>query len=152
MGRPRQPVELLQAKGKKHLTKAEIELRKQTQIEGETDNIEPPDYLTKKQKDRFFELANELIKIEIMKNTDCDCLARYIIAEGLYIKFTKMLSKSNDDVFEIRELSNLQDRYFRQCRNAANDLGLSITSRCKLVVPKTPEEKPENKFAKFDVG
>ena len=150
MGRPRQPVELLQAKGKKHLTKAEIELRKQTQIEGKTDNIEPPDYLTKKQKDRFFELANELIKIEIMKNTDCDCLARYIIAEGLYIKFTKMLSRPSGDIPEITELSNLQDRYFRQCRNAANDLGLSITSRCKIVIPKKEEVKKSNKFERFE--
>ena len=150
MGRPRQPVELLQAKGKKHLTKAEIELRKQTQIKGETDNIEPPDYLTKKQKDRFFELANELTKIEIMKNTDCDCLARYIIAEGLYVKFTKMLSKPNDDVSDITELSNLQDRYFRQCRNAANDLGLSITSRCKIVIPKKEEVKKSNKYERFE--
>lgn len=150
MGRPRQPVELLQAKGKKHLTKAEIELRKQTQIEGKTDNIEPPDYLTKKQKDRFFELANELIKIEIMKNTDCDCLARYIIAEGLYIKFTKMLSRPSGDISEITELSNLQDKYFRQCRNAANDLGLSITSRCKIVIPKKEEVKKSNKFERFE--
>ena len=150
MGRPRQPVELLQAKGKKHLTKAEIELRKQTQIEGKTDNIEPPEYLTKKQKDRFFELANELIKIEIMKNTDCDCLARYIIAEGLYIKFTKMLSRLSGDIPDITELSNLQDRYFRQCRNAANDLGLSITSRCKIVIPKKEEVKKSNKYERFE--
>lgn len=31
MARPRQPIELVVAKGKKHLTKAEIELREKTE-------------------------------------------------------------------------------------------------------------------------
>ena len=43
----------------------------------------------------------------------------------------------------------LQDKSFKQCRACANDLGLTITSRCKLILPKTPENPKENKFAKF---
>ena len=31
--------------------------------------------------------------------------------------------------------SRMQERYFKQARNSANDLGLTVTSRCKLVVP-----------------
>ena len=39
-----------------------------------------------------------------------------------------------------------QDKLFKQCRQTATDLGLTITSRCKIVLPKTKEEKkkPQN--------
>ena len=43
----------------------------------------------------------------------------------------------------------IQDKYYKQCRSAANDLGLSISSRCKLVVPKADSKPPENKFNRF---
>lgn len=45
-----------------------------------------------------------------------------------------------------------QDRAFKQCRQCAVDLGMTISSRCKLVVPKTAEKAKENKFAKYEVG
>ena len=38
-----------------------------------------------------------------------------------------------------------QDKVFKQCRAAASDLGLTITSRCRIVVPKQ-EDKPKNPF------
>ena len=40
--------------------------------------------------------------------------------------------------------SALQEKYFKQARACANDLGLTITSRCRLVVPKAPERPEEN--------
>ncbi len=42
----------------------------------------------------------------------------------------------------------MQEKLFKMARAAASDLGLTITSRCKLVVPK-PEEKPKNRFDKY---
>ena len=41
-----------------------------------------------------------------------------------------------------------QEKQFALCRLGASDFGLTITSRCKLVIPKT-EEKTKNKFNKF---
>jgi P27 family predicted phage terminase small subunit len=49
----------------------------------------------------------------------------------------------------VEKYAGLQDKYFKQCRAAANDLGLSISARCRLVVPKAQEKPPENKFNKF---
>jgi len=46
------------------------------------------------------------------------------------------------DVDNAGKWSAVQDRYFKQCRNCASDLGMTITSRCKLVVPSTKEETP----------
>lgn len=152
MAGARQPVELIIAKGKKHLTKTEIEERLSEELTPNTDNISPPDYLTKSQTDEFINIAVELLKLKIMGNTDVDALARFIIAKDFYVHAIKQLRKANiknnPDLFD--KWSKIQDKYFKQCRASANDLGLSISSRCKLVVPnKEPEKPKENKFKKF---
>ena len=147
----RQPVEILQFTGKKHLTKKEIEQRKQTEVHAESDNIIPPSYLKAKQKVEFTKIADELIKIGIMSNLDCDALAQYIIARGNYIKFSKIVNKLPANIgylVAIDKATAVQDRMFKQCQSAARELGLTISSRCKLVVPKVEEPK-ENKFSKF---
>lgn len=51
-------------------------------------------------------------------------------------------------VVVLEKLEGLRDEALKQCRSSASDLGLTISSRCKWVVPK-PKEKPANKFAKF---
>ena len=34
----------------------------------------------------------------------------------------------------------MQDKVFKQCQSSARDLGLTISSRCKLIVPKLEED------------
>jgi len=46
MPRPREPVNLLVEKGRKHLTKAEIEDRLESEVSAPSDKIEAPSYLT----------------------------------------------------------------------------------------------------------
>ena len=48
--RTRQPIELIQAKGKKHLTKEEIAERQASELKVDLKNINIPGYLTKKNK------------------------------------------------------------------------------------------------------
>lgn len=56
MAGQRQPIELVLAKGSKHLTKKEIEERKSSEVKPITDDIFPPPYLsTKKQKGKWDE-------------------------------------------------------------------------------------------------
>lgn len=155
MSGQRQPTNLLIAKGKKHLTKSEIEERLSQEVGILTDNISPPSYLTKKkQKDEFNKIASQLQTLKIMSETDVDTLARYILSRDLYVKLTKQITNSND-ILESPSLLETyfknQDRAFKQCRACAIDLGLTISSRCKLIVPKieTPEKK-HNKFEKFE--
>ena len=38
----------------------------------------------------------------------------------------------------------IQERYFKQARNCANDMGLTVTSRCRLVVPDTGKQATED--------
>ena len=153
MGGQRLPLEVVQARGSKHLTKTEIEQRREREIKPITDNIIAPTYLTKKQKDEFNRIAAQLKKLKILGETDCDALARYIIANDFYINAVKQMRKPEvkNDPIKFDSWAKIQERYFKQCRSSANDLGLSISSRCKLVVPEANKEAPkENKFKKFE--
>ena len=153
MAGQRLPLNVVQARGSKHLTKAEIQERQEREIKPITDNIIAPDCLTKKQKEEFYKIADQLRKLKILGETDVDALGRYIISRDMYENAVKQMRKtevkSNPYVFE--KWLKIQDKLFKQCRASANDLGLSISSRCKLVVPETKKETPkENKFKKFE--
>lgn len=166
MAGQRQPIELVVAKGKKHLTKAEIAERQRNEVKAAADKVTAPAYLTPTQKKTFKKIAKELQNIKLISNLDIDSLARFTIAQEKYVEVTQLLNQQqimiekeylnqDGDVVrqlevnpEVERLALLQDRYFKQCRQGAADFGLTISSRCRLVVPKT-EEKPQNKFAKF---
>ena len=153
MAGQRLPLEVVQARGAKHLTKAEIQARQEREIKPIADNIIAPAFLTKKQTTEFYRIADQLKKLKIIGETDVDALARYIVANDFYINAVKQMRKKDvrEDPFMFDSWSKIQERYFKQCRSSANDLGLSISSRCKLVVPKTETETPkENKFRKFE--
>lgn len=154
MAGPRLPVELVQARGSKHLTKAEIQERQEREIKPISDNIIAPSYLTKKQKDEFYKIADQLKRLKILGETDVDALARYITAKDMYENAVKQLRKPDvkNDPFMFEKWLKIQDKLFKQCRSSANDLGLSISSRCKLVVPEAnkAETPKENKFKKFE--
>ncbi|GAA0081365.1 phage terminase small subunit P27 family [Clostridium sp. CTA-6] len=149
MARPRQPTDLVMLKGKKHLSKKEIEERKNSEVQAPADKIDPPSYLPSNLKKEFNRIAKELISIEIISNLDCEALARFIVSEYNYQKVTKKLLKTGIDNEKYIDLLLMQEKLFKMCRQSASDLGLTISSRCKLVVPKSKEEKPKNKFSKF---
>jgi len=48
------------------------------------------------------------------------------------------------DLERLESASRIQDRFFKQCQRAAADLGLTVTSRCRLVLPEGAqmEENP----------
>lgn len=174
MAGQRQPIALVQAKGKKHLTKAEIEERQRTEVKAAADKATAPQYLSQTQKKTFKKIVKELRAIDLISNLDVDALARLVIAQEKYIAVTQELNKQplmveieittkqldeygqpvkiKKEVVngEVERLALLQDRYFKQCRQGAADFGLTVSSRCRLVVPKADKETPkENKFAKF---
>ena len=153
MAGQRLPLEVVQARGSKHLTKAEIRERQEREIKPITDNIIAPTYLTQKQKNEFYKIAEQLTKLKILGETDVDALSRYITAKEMYENAVKQMRKKEvkDNPYAFEKWLKIQDKLFKQCRSSANDLGLSISSRCKLVVPETKKETPkENKFKKFE--
>ncbi|MES9748302.1 MULTISPECIES: phage terminase small subunit P27 family [Bacillus] len=159
MARPRQPVDLLLVKGKKNLTKKEIEERREQEIKAPDDKVKAPSYLPKDLKREFKKIADELKNIGIMTNLDVDALARFLFARKQYLQITEIILQTpvitdveDEDGNRIEVASQTysdllinQDKLFKQCRQASSDLGLTISSRCKLVIPKKDDGKPKSK-------
>lgn len=168
MGRAPQPVDLLTYKGKsKHLTKRVIEERKEREVKAPADKVKPPSYLPTKLKKEFKKIASELLDIGIMTNLDNDALARFLMSQKMYLEVTDNLMKIPSVIEvpnmvkdeygetvkdgmkdaanpEFSEILINQDKLFKQCRAAASDLGLTISSRCRLVMPKDKkDDKPK---------
>lgn len=91
-GRPRKPVAI----NKKHFTKAEREQRENEELDVPFTDVEPPDYLTAKQKREFNEYAGKLVKLGIFTELDVDVLAQFCIAKELYIGYSKQVKKVLD--------------------------------------------------------
>ena len=105
-----------------------------------------------------------MLDIGIMSNLDCDILARYVRSQTEYEKITRQLSKikftpdkksrvsAEEQIAEqtghYNYLQKIQARLEKQCNADARELGLTISSRCRLVMPKKEETPPENKFLK----
>lgn len=164
MGRPREPINLIEAKGKSKWSKAEFEERRSREVQPRIDDIVAPSYLTASQKKRFDKLSGQLQKIKIMGETDCETLARYVVAQDCYEQAVKDLraiqrQRPKGDAATVEALVAWADmlekidkrleRYFKQAHTAASALGLTISSRCKLVVPVKEEPEKKNKFAQF---
>lgn len=163
-GNQKEPIDLILAKGKKHLTKAEIEERRKTEIKTDYINVTAPEYLSEEEKQEFNRIAEILLDIGIINELDEDCLARYLIANTNYVNYTKELrtlninltkakkpEKKKEILAQIDLYLTYQDRALKQCRACANDLGLSISSRARLVMPPPKDPPKENKFTKFKV-
>ena len=167
MAGSRQPIDLVIARGKKNLTKAEIEERRSNEVQPCTDDIAAPSFLTASQKKRFDKISGQLQKIKIMGETDVEVLARYVTAQECYEQAVKDLRaaqrqrpKGDDATAEgliawadaLEKLDKRLERYFKQAQTAASALGLTISSRCKLQVPVKEEQVKVNKFAAFSAS
>lgn len=138
MPKQREPVDLIVAKKRKHFTKKDIEERREKELKVPFKNVLAPKYLNKQQKKEFYDIAYKLLEIGVMTELDEDALARYLLVKDEFLVY----SKSIRDLLEVGEvgdaivLGNQKDKLFKQVRAAASDLGLTITSRCKLVIPQ----------------
>lgn len=146
-GRPREPIDLIRAKGKKHLTEAEYEERKASELQVPFTDVKPPTYLDPKQKKEFNKIAAMLTALNIFTELDVDALGRYIISRELYLKFTKqleeLLENSEADIRDIGAAQAAQDKAFRQCVTSANELCLNVSSRAKIVIPQPPDDEDD---------
>ncbi len=152
-----------------HYTKSELaDLISRNAKEDDFKNIEAPSYLDRSQKAKFYDLAFVLVHFGLTQ-LDEDVLARYIIARSFYIYYTEKLQSlepiepakkwaaiqniDDDDLQELLikivekfrlddevTLTKQQNIYHKQMKDCASDLGLSITARGKLILPKREDE------------
>lgn len=147
MAGPRSPISVLEARGKKHLTRTEIAEREISEIRANPPKlIRAPDYLPENLRKDFLSIGKQLSKLGIFCKLDYDTLARYLIARKFWQRATDEIAAAmeSEDLKAAEAWTSLQDKYFKQCRGCANDLGMTIGARCRLVVPQKeePEENP----------
>ena len=108
-------------------------------------NVKPPSYLDKNQKKKFKEISSKLVALGVMTELDVDCLAMYVTSFDLYLSCTGTLAEcvKSGDIDGAKDVQAMQDKMFRQAHTAARALGLTITDRCKSVVPQPPETDDE---------
>ena len=106
----------------------------------------PPKWLPEQLKKEFRALGKQLIAAGIYTGLDADALGRYLVAQHQWIIATgeAELALAQRDQEQAEVWGRMQDRYFKQARNCANDLGLTVTSRCRLVVPEGAKQRSED--------
>ena len=155
---------IIAAGNKSHLTKEEIDIRKQQEEELKklnSDKVKPPTWLSKVAKKIFKDIASELQTIELLKNIDnyglavlSDAISKYIECtiqmhnEELMIEYTN--KNGNTNVIE-NPLIRTQIKYAEVVRKYSSDFGLSPAARLKIIQQNTPElsEEEEDFRRKF---
>ena len=105
-----------------------------------------PKWLPEGLRKDFRALGKRLIAAGLYTDLDADTLGRYLLAHHQWLIATQeteaALRKRDSEAAE--DWGRIQERYFKQARGCANDMGLTVTSRCRLVVPTAPEQRTED--------
>ena len=155
MGRLKEPTALIKAKGKSHISAAEIEERLETEVVIDPPKfVKAPAWLPSDLRASFKRYARQLIALRIFATLDADTLARYVIAQKQWEDATEIVREALDsgDLDEIEKASKVQDKYFKQVRGLSQDLGMTISSRCRLVIPKATDDDEADSFGELLAG
>jgi hypothetical protein len=150
VGRPKKPVAVIKANGRSktnnhHYAKAELAEREEQEIKPSDSSSVMPDYIAadKDLAGRFDFYVSHLQSLGIWDVVDSEELARYITSEDVYealtIELRRALSEGRLD--DAEGIQRQQDKAYRQAHSSASSLGLNISGRCKLVIPKAPVEQ-----------
>lgn len=142
---PRQPTDVIVANGKKHLSGPEEHARRAGEVRVQApEEIVPPSWLLKSYHKEFLEIARILSTAGLYSDLDRDTLAQYFVCRRRWVdadrKAKKGISANNAEV--AAAWAKIQASYFKQARQCAEAMGLSVTSRCRLVIPP-PLKEPE---------
>ena len=159
-------VEAILAEGNKsHLTKEEIETRRQAEDELrklKKDKIKPPTWLDKKGKSIFKDIVNELAQIDLLANIDNYNLA--VLADSMqrYIECTQRLhtddyviittNKKGQEYHSENPLVRTQLKYAEAVRKISSDYGLTPAARLKIMQQNAPELGDDEKEFNEDFG
>ena len=147
MAGKRQPTDVVIANGRKHLSKTEEAARRAGEVKvAPAKTAKPPKWLLEELKPDFRRLGKRLIAAGLYTELDADTLGRYLLAQHQWELATHEVEKALEEIDpeEAEDWSRIQDRYFKQARACANDMGLTMTSRCRLVVPDTGKQAEED--------
>lgn len=140
-GRKKEPVDLIVLKGRKHLTKAEIEERRDGEVNVEPEELVIPYGLTDIQERLFVNLYHDLEKYGLATHLEMGILTRYVKAKSEYDRLSELIEAMELNEAYIRAL-NSRLKVSEELRKCENDLGLNVFARMKMVAPKQEVKEP----------
>lgn len=147
MAGKRQPTDVVAARGKKHLSEAEEAGRRAREVQAvkPVKSLRAPAWLPEELHGEFGRISQQLIQLmpTMIVRTDAATIAAWCVVHTQWVEATRQVSahlRCADDLEATGEWIKLQKGLFTQARALAQDLGLTITSRCQLVVPAPPKE------------
>lgn len=144
-GRSRQAVAVLQAGGRKHMTKEEQAARAEAEVSVPEGEFRPPDTLTEAQAEEFQEIALWMQDVNarnrprgaIYCDRDSEGIAQYIVCKDLAHGYQRRLERARrkGEPAKERALAQLHLRYCEMARKYSADIGLDYISRMKRAGP-----------------
>ena len=139
----RQPTEVVEANGRKHFTKAELEDRKSRDVKPSepVKKLTAPKWLPQPLRKEFNALQKQIVDLmpTMVCRSDADTLASWCMVHAQWLqataRLTGCLGQGTANVDEAAKWAGVQNKLFAQSRALARELGLTITSRCELVIP-----------------
>ena len=159
--------------GGKHWTRDEIQQRQEQELKLEKPKaLKAPSWLAGSAKKLFKAYAKQLLKFPagMVSELDTGTLARYCDCEAAYAEASRqkntwlnecsrlLKDADADNLADLNKLPDYSDakeqvdywigqmsKLEKICRGCASEMGLSVSSRCRLIVPKVdpkPEEDP----------
>lgn len=139
----RRPMEVNLAGGGKHWTKEQIAERTACEAKVQKpERLKCPAWLNNRAKKLFRAYSAELLANLPVSALDVGTLARMCDAEVQYAEAARLRDEAEereDYEFWLKALVS----YEKIARGCANDLGCTIASRCKMVVPQTKQAEAD---------
>lgn len=138
------PQNVIEMRDRSHQTKAEKAERHASEPKPEkVKQVRAPVWLPEHLREEFSKLGRELNEVGLLSKLDFDILARYLMSRDAWVAahLKARDALDMDDAKEAGTWSRVARTYFDQCQQCANSMGLTISSRCRLVVPKPPEDE-----------
>ena len=136
MSGQRQPTDLVVARGRKHLTHAEEDARRDREVRVPPPaRAKPPRWLPKDLHKDFRSIGKQLIEVGLYADLDADTLGRYLVARHEWLIATGEVERAlrvtpeqpERDADVIDRWGRIQERYFKQARACALDMGLTVS-------------------------
>ena len=152
MGRRAKPVELLVLNGKKHLTKKEIQRRRdgEAKLQPPADAVKPPAWLTKEARKVWKRAVVSLNPLKIVTNADVEQLAMFCDAVARYAECSKIIAKEGIVIEGPKgpmqhPAAVAQAKYAAIVARIGSKFGLDPSGRASLAIPKG-DDKSKDQF------
>lgn len=139
MSRQRKTADQIEYEGRNHMGAAELDERRDREVHiPPAEAVTPPTWLPKKLHDDFRRIGEILQTSGLYSDLDQDVLAQYFLCAERWRRADKKASAAigRGDEAAAKNWTTVQSAYFKQARQSAESMGLSVTARCRIVVPR----------------